>query len=117
MQSPSVAELAKCGISDMIYIVHCIAVFVLVVVSGATSAASTLDTPRREVILTVSGTMYITNFEGAALFDLEMLQNSVRISSRQPRYGRQVLRSLPGYDLLNSSAFWALRVEHSESRQ
>ena len=58
----------------MIYTVRCTVVFVLVVVSGATFAADTVDTPRGEMMLTVSGTIGITNFEGAALFDLEMPQ-------------------------------------------
>lgn len=58
----------------MAYIFRILAVCVLVVVTAVTSAADALDAPRGEVILTVSGTIDITNSDGAALFDFEMLQ-------------------------------------------
>lgn len=58
----------------MINIARYFAVFVFVTIATATTASNAFDAPKGDVILTVSGKITDTNSEGAALFDLEMLQ-------------------------------------------
>jgi len=58
----------------MRYIFRTLAICILVVGTAVTPAAEARDAHQGEVILTVSGPIYVTSYEGAARFDLEMLQ-------------------------------------------